>query len=49
MISRILNVAPVISKDEQVCSYYKNQSILKKKSANGKLFSNMRESKMRIF
>lgn len=49
MISRILNVAPVISKDEQVYSYYKNQSILKKKSTNGKVNNNLRESKMKTF
>lgn len=48
LISRLVNVSPVISKDRQVESYRKYQSLFKK-NMNNKRFDYIKSNKLRKF
>lgn len=48
LISRLVNVSPVISKDRQVESYRKYQSLFKK-NMNNRRFDYIKSNKLRKF
>lgn len=48
LANRLVNVSPVISKDKQIESYRKYQSLFKKNTNNNK-FDNLRTRKLKKF
>lgn len=49
LANRLVNVSPVISKDKQIESYRKYQSLFKKNANNNNKFDNLRTRKLKKF